>query len=399
MKTFGSYLSGMGMIDAGALEAGFAPVFGVEFDPGNAKISMAIADMHERNIPSKFLFRMDVCKIDPAWLYRVTWFHASPVCKQFSTANVNAGELETDIAVAEAVSRYIAYHKPPIVTIENVYAYRNSESWHIIEKTLAQYGYSYAYWHVNMVSYGVPQTRRRMIVIARLDGKKPMLPPKTHEKNPVPGIFGTMPRWVSWYEAIEDLIPTLPDSEFADWQLKRLPNELKTMICKGGDNYSFIMDGANASNDAKPRGNEPSQTVTGSVHKTAYRAFIVDGQANSKGKSVTVRRSDAPAFTSCSSDHKKIGRAFIANDGDSKNTIIEDNRPMGTVTAQVSRLSSRAAVHGRVVKMTPRALARFQSLPDWYKLSGHTKTDCIAIGNGVPSLFAQRLGEWLAKTL
>jgi DNA (cytosine-5)-methyltransferase 1 len=49
-----------------------------------------------------------------------------------------------------------------------------------------------------------------------------------------------------------------------------------------------------------------------------------------------------------------------------------------------------------VVKITPRGLARFQSVPDWYILP---KPDTLAakiIGNGVPCLLYQRIAESMA---
>jgi DNA (cytosine-5)-methyltransferase 1 len=120
--------------------------------------------------------------------------------------------------MARAACAYIVAKRPRIVTLENVYQYRNFESWHEIARTLLNEGYAYNYWHVNMADYGVPQTRRRMIVVARRDGVLPELPEKTHAKEPTPGLFGTKTRWVSWYEAIEDLLPGLPDGKLAPFQ-------------------------------------------------------------------------------------------------------------------------------------------------------------------------------------
>ena len=48
---------------------------------------------------------------------------------------------------------------------------------------------------------------------------------------------------------------------------------------------------------------------------------------------------------------------------------------------------------GRVVKMTPRALARFQSLPDSYILPDKASLACTVIGNMVPSLLMQQIVE------
>jgi site-specific DNA-cytosine methylase len=43
--------------------------------------------------------------------------------------------------------------------------------------------------------------------------------------------------------------------------------------------------------------------------------------------------------------------------------------------------------------MTPRALARMQSVPDWYVLPGKVALACKIIGNGVPCLMMQRIME------
>jgi len=42
--------------------------------------------------------------------------------------------------------------------------------------------------------------------------------------------------------------------------------------------------------------------------------------------------------------------------------------------------------NGRIVKITPRGLARFQSVPDWYQLPENESLACKIIGNGLPPL-------------
>jgi site-specific DNA-cytosine methylase len=48
---------------------------------------------------------------------------------------------------------------------------------------------------------------------------------------------------------------------------------------------------------------------------------------------------------------------------------------------------------GRVVAMTPRAIARFQSFPDTYVLPERKGDALKVLGNAVPPLLMQRLGE------
>lgn len=41
--------------------------------------------------------------------------------------------------------------------------------------------------------------------------------------------------------------------------------------------------------------------------------------------------------------------------------------------------------------MTTRALARFQSFPDWYQLPDNNSLACKGIGNAVPPLFMEKM--------
>lgn len=474
MLSFGSYLSGMGMMDAGALEAGFTLAFAVEYDPGNVTVSMKIADMHEANLLGCLLLRQDVTTVNPADLPAVHWFHASPVCKEFSNAKSDGEEGAADIQVAEAVAAYIAHHLPPFVTIENVWGYRKSKSWAIIRRKLARCGYAMQVQHVNMADYGVPQTRKRMIVLAARDAHHVTFPHKTHEENPtaVPTLFDiALPKWVGWYEAIEDLIPTLPDSQFAPWQLERLPDNLKNdaFLISGANTIAVMMESANKSgayallddapamtvetyrksslpralplnhnktewSDGNRNGDKPAHSVTGEAN-VRTRALLVDsaGYVDADGRLPVTRDESDPSNVVVANHERRPMRAFLVeginpNGGSDRHidepsqsvttshpprafvdfwntgrdaTILEDE-PSVTIQAWHGRRPSHAPTaftNGRVVKMTPRALARFQSLPDWYELSGKSSVDVTGIGNGVPSLFAQRLGEHIKNQL
>ena len=371
MTTYGDFFSGFGGMTIGARAAGFDVLFGVEYDKDLAAVYRANLGDH--------VIVADVTTLNMADLPRVDVFHASPPCTNASVANANGGESPQDLAMAKAVCRYIMAKQPDIVTLENVYQYRNFESWHEIARTLLSEGYTYNYWHVNMANYGVPQTRRRMIAVARRDEKTPQLPEKTHAENPTPGLFSTKARWVSWYEAIEDLIPTLPDSEFAKWQLERLPDEFRNLyLSKDKGDYSA----------GHAHENEPAVTVTANDYGRR-RAFIVNGE-NAGQVWGNKFRTDDPAYVVTGNSP----RAFIV-DGDASGnrppTVSDINSPCTTVKTNGGGRVFRAATNGRVVKMTPRALARFQSFPDWYELPGSNRLAVKGIGNAVPPLFAEKL--------
>lgn len=200
-KTFTALFAGGGGADLGAITAGLEPCESVEYDP-------AIAEVHKANINGK-MHVANILDCDPYRFEKPDILHASPVCKQFSTANANKGEAQLDIDCARKVAEFIQVLQPKHFTLENVEAYRKSKSFHLIVEMLHKLGY-FCNWQVlNAADFGVPQSRRRLILIAVKDGFIPSLPPK--EKH------------IGWYEAIADKVHDLPDSQLAEWQWKRIP--------------------------------------------------------------------------------------------------------------------------------------------------------------------------------
>lgn len=262
MTTYGDWFTGFGGMTLGAIAAGLDVVFGAEYDP-------KIAEVYRQNIGDHIVV-CDLLKTPVTAFPRVDVFHASPPCPNFSNAKANGEETENDIALSAKVAEYIAYHLPDVFTLENVYQYRNSKSWLAIAQALHTHGYLFNYWHVNMADYGVPQTRQRMIVIARRDGVMPQLPPATHAAEPQPGLFGTMARWVSWYEAIEDLVPELPDSQFAPYQQKIASMATSDEFIFNPNRNSFEWTN---SNDAIDR-DLPFPTITAQKTLGEFKAMI-----------------------------------------------------------------------------------------------------------------------------
>jgi site-specific DNA-cytosine methylase len=410
LKTLATIGGGGGGFEAGAVEAGLVPVWTVECDS-------AVAAVHELN------FKADVVlaraeDVDYRSLKSPYWLHMSPVCKNASVAKKDGKEEAEDVSMAEACARAIRECLAPRVSVENVWGYRNFESFRIILRALEELDYGFDYWHLNAANYGVPQTRKRLILLASKT-HRPRRPAPTHAKNPSAQVdlFGSasLRRWVGWYEAIEDLIPGLPESKFAEWQLRRL-----------GD-YSpigtFLQITGATSSHPETRGNgvkevsEPSNTVTTWSLKDA-RAFIVDS-FNSSHANIT-RLDGSPVFTVTSNNgNGRLNpvRAFILNGKNTRATtnepftLREASDPCFTVTATDASERHKAFVegipqtqatlipqrdwllHGRVVSMTPRALARFQSIPDSYALPDKAGLACLVVGNAVPSLLAKVLIE------
>jgi DNA (cytosine-5)-methyltransferase 1 len=293
----------------------------------------AISEVYRANISDRIITAR-VQDLDVSKLERVDLFQVSPVCKEFSAAKTGGKESAEEISQAAAICRYLDYHKPSYFLLENVRGYIKSKSFQMIVVRLTRLGYTCRFSVENSADYGVPQTRERLILRAALD-------------QPLPSLPDYAGRWVGWYEAIEDLISGLPESKFADWQLERLPQEVQTFLMQIQGEASDYLEPV-----------KPAPTISAGHTAGKYRAFLISDQLANTGQGVNIRQAKEPALTI-------------------------DTRPASKVRAWLSQ--------GRVVQMTPRAVARFMSVPDWYQLPEKNALACKVLGNGVPSLMGEKI--------
>lgn len=203
----GTYFSGGGLVEEG-LKGIIDPVVAVEYDE---KISGVY-----RNNFGQHIVTADVRDVDPKELVKhidgeVEYFHASPVCKNYSQAKSNHAEVELDKETAASTADFINAVKPKVVTIENVKGYKDSDAMKTITDALDANGYTWDADVYNAADYGGYTNRERLIVRAVRDGKLPAKPKKMAHKS-------------GWYEAVADIIPTLTEKKngVAPWMDIRL---------------------------------------------------------------------------------------------------------------------------------------------------------------------------------
>lgn len=203
----GTYFSGGGLVEEG-LKGIIDPVVAVEYDE---KISGVY-----RNNFGQHIVTADVRDVDPKELVKqidgeVEYFHASPVCKNYSQAKSNHAEVELDKETAASTAEFINAVKPKVVTIENVKGYKDSEAMKIITDALNTNSYTWDADVYNAADFGGYTNRERLIVRAVRDGKLPAKPEKMARKS-------------GWYEAVADIIPTLTEKKngVAPWMDIRL---------------------------------------------------------------------------------------------------------------------------------------------------------------------------------
>ena len=359
MPALRTLFSGGELFGVGAQQAGYTHADGYELEP---KIA-AVAQLNGFDVRVA-----DVCAVDYAALPAVDHLHASPSCKNASNANQPGAddngdplprETEQDLACADAVCRAIAAHQGETFTLENVYGYRTFQSFDRIREALRAADFSYEYWHLNAADYGVPQTRKRLILIARRGLCHIQRPNPTHRDG------GDMfhPAWVGWYAAIADILHTLPPTQPARWQLERLPKEIREsiMISNAKTEYG---DGARSACHLS------CNTQHGLAGRA--RAYIVGGGNTQLGQIDSRARPDAdPMFTVSASDGaRKVAAAYLL-DGDNAShqsgaTLRRADQPAMTMRGTRTP-AHRAYTAGRWVRMTVQALGRFQTVPDDYR--------------------------------
>lgn len=214
MITVGDMFAGGGGWSLGAVAAGCTISWAIEHDP-------AVAAVYARNL-GEHVVCADVQTVDPRELPPVDILLASPPCQAFSVARQSATAQRDDGDLGDEVLRFVQVLQPAHVLVENVPPYQHAPVFRRLTDGLAALGY-WLHWSIeNAADYQVPQTRRRLILRATRAGLLSALP-------------AALP-WRGWYDAVADLVQSMPLGELAPWQRKiRLP---ETAFVQQGNAYS-----------------------------------------------------------------------------------------------------------------------------------------------------------------
>jgi len=130
---------------------------------------------------------------------RVEGLIASPPCTDFSMAGNRAGLDGNSGHLVAEVMRWADALRPEWIACEQVPPVLGI--WQSYAAELRTWGYSAWAGVLNSADYGVPQTRRRAILMA--SRVRPVAPPEpTHARDPAPGLFGELEPWVSMADAL-----------------------------------------------------------------------------------------------------------------------------------------------------------------------------------------------------
>lgn len=359
--------SGAGGLSEGFRRTGFVALAANDFDDFSAQTFKAthpdtkFIDGPIQNIDAQDF--LDAAKIKYGELDCLV---GGPPCQAFSIYNHQRGMHDERSGLFKEYLRIVAGVYPKYVVIENVTGMSSVAEGHAIkeiEKGLEELGYKDVEYKVlKAEDYGVPQERRRIIIIGNRLGKKITWPTPTHVSNGVPP--------VTVKEAISDL-PILENGEGSD-QATSYP-----LSFKEATSYQRLMrqDSLFVTNHDAPKLsdtnlNRMTYVPQGGSWRDIPYELLPTGMKKAKR-----------------SDHtKRYGR--LKEDGLSSTVLTKCDIHWGTFYHPTQERS-----------ITVREAARLQSFPDNYVFKGPRTEQYRQVGNAVPPLLAAAVAGEIKKHL
>jgi len=404
--TFADVFAGCGGISLGLISAGWQGRFAIEKNPNafeTLKTNLVDGRQGDFNwpewLPQKALSTSDFLKNHShnlgAMKGQISLLAGGPPCQGFSMAGRRTHS-DPRNSLTEDYIKLVEKLQPRILLIENVKGFTlpfkkhgNGDSKDIPYSTkvierLEKIGYKVFSELIDLSAYGVPQARKRFIIIAirkddsahkKLNGKTPfdMLVANREQFLTAKGLPKDKP--VTVKQAIGDLEVTGKDLiESKDFDLKGY----KQIVYKtqgGKSNFAKLMrKGTDISPDSLRLPKHKAETI---------RQFQKIINTCTQGKTLSKE------------DRKRLGIKKHAL------TPLHGDSPSATITT----LPDDMVHYSEPRILTVRENARIQTFPDWFQFTGKyttggqdRKNECpryTQVGNAVPPLFSEAIGEVL----
>lgn len=185
---------GVGGLTNGLITSGVNVVAGIDVDK-------SCRFPFEANHPRSRFFEQDVtlvtgAQLNELWSPGATRLLAGCApCQPFSSYTLGKGSSHSKWGMLEQFARLVKESQPDLVTMENVPGIQRQEPFKKFLKTLKKCGFHVTYGVLNAADYGVPQQRKRLVLLG--SRYRPIeLPKPTHPSKD---------RWVTVRSAISHL--------------------------------------------------------------------------------------------------------------------------------------------------------------------------------------------------
>ena len=352
---------GCGGLSAGLRDAGYEILAGIDIEPHYIKT-------YTENFPDSLSVCANIDEVNPYQLLKkfglkpgeLDLLVGGPPCQGFSK-NVPRSQRQQDGKNNQLVKTFLEHCEailPQGVLMENVAEMRNGFGQHYtddIVKRLTVAGYRVSHGVYNAADFGVPQRRRRAFFMARRDGVDPVIPAPTHTKKVAPDLFCDIKTHISVWDAISDLRP-LEHGEGVepDTYISTPRNVYQEHIRNGCEfTYNHIAKKLRPTQFERIRSLEPGQGIK-----------------------------DLP-------DHLRPSGGYSGAYGRLTKDMV-----MPTITRWVFHVGSGRWGHPEDIRLiTIREAARLHSFKDCFRFLGSYTQQAGQIGNSVPPLLAEVMGE------
>jgi DNA (cytosine-5)-methyltransferase 1 len=354
-----SLFSGGGGLDLGFITEGFKIVWAIDSN-------INAVNTYKANIGDHIICE-DINKIDLNILPKADIVIGGPPCQSFSLA----GKRQSDDARGQLVWRYIDILKkvkPKVFLFENVIGLCSAKTSNgekildLLKVTMQHIGYKIAYQVINAADYGIPQQRKRIIIVGMKNKKKFIFPEPTHSQN-----SNVLRKYITVKEAIGDLPPACKNqNDIINYKLKP-----KNIYQENMRNISGCV-----SEHFVPKMSELDAYIVKHVKPGGNYMDIPNSVPSSR-----IRRLQREGgHTTC------YGR-------------MDPNKPAYTINTYFNRPNVGCNIHYKENRLiTIREALRLQSFPDDYKIVSSSKQDKhVIVGNAVPPLLAKMIACELKK--
>ena len=349
-KTFIDLFSGAGGFTVGLAQAGFKPLLCADFDK-------AVKETHEFNFPTLDYVHGDLSdkKIKKELLNKlngkkVDIIVGGPPCQGFSIfgkrrfINTKNYDPQTDPRnkLVFTFLDYVKEIKPDWFVMENVAGFKSLDGGFFVEKlteSIRKLGYkNFDYRIINTASYGIPQKRKRFILIANKTGH--IIP------WPKPKYFENPKDWQLPMRTVGEVITDLIDDTSRNHVANHQPMEHSKEIT---ERYSYVEEGKKMDVDKLPE-------------KLKYAKYT--------GQKI-----------------KNFSHVYRRLHRDEPSITLVPGHNAFPIHPTLNRL------------ITSREAARIQTFPDEIVFCGSSKEQCTQVGNAFPVSMAARIGECIEKTI
>jgi len=272
---------------------------------------------------------------------------------------------------------YVYHFQPKMFVMENVPQFLtkyNGATFNavkeLVQRDLPEYDLVEEVKVLNAVNYGVPQNRRRMILVGYLKGMNFKYPDITHwfadcksniNPNKTEISLDKLKKHVTVKSAISDL-PEISDN----WRISEVEYRKHT----GLDSYQKLMR------------KNTSKTVKNNICRLT----------NERAKIVFSHMHQGCIYMDLPSNIRKILPFREDIFKDRLKRLVEDN-PSWTVLAHIG-MDGYMYIHPTENRtLSVREAARIQSFPDDFEFIGNQQETYVQVGNAVPPLMAMKIAE------